>query len=107
MPNKPVRQSAKYREQQYRKRMAAQARGGTAAGPAELTAPDDETVGLNSAPTTGTTTVRYAPSGNGTATATRPAPAVPRRAPTVAAVTAARAARGRVAAQMQQMNLED
>src|SRR5689334_7270974 len=113
MPNKPVRQSAKYREQQYRKRMAAQARGGTAVTPAELDAPEHETVQLDNAPSVGTSTVRFAPRGNGPATATRPTaaprstPAVPRRTPAVPVPSAVRTARGRIAAQMQQMNLED
>jgi len=104
MPNKPVRQNAKYREQQLRKRAAAATRTGTA--PAELGASDTDTVRLDATPTNGTSTVRFAPAANGTATATRPAPAAVRR-PAVPVPSAVRTARGRIAAQMQQMNLED
>jgi hypothetical protein len=105
MPNKPVRQNAKYREQQLRKRAAAAPRGGTA--PAELSTPETDTIRLDNPPGNGTSTVRFAPGANGTATATRPAPAAPRRPAAMAVPSAVRTARGRIATQMQQMNLED
>lgn len=105
MPNKPVRQSAKFREQQYRKRMAAQGRAGSL-DTAELGASE-------SAPAPGENeteigSVRFAGVGASAATATRPAPVVPRRTAAMPATPGAlRTARGRIAAQMQEMNLAD
>ena len=122
MPNKPVRQSAKYREQQYRKRMAAQAHAAAGLEDAERMTPESDTTRLDGMPVPEATTVRFVPAGTATATAAppragaaasrtatlppRPA-AVPRRPSTMPVPSAVRTARGRIAAQIQQLNLED
>jgi len=117
MPNKPVRQSAKYKEQQLRKRTVTQSRPGGSVETAEPEELGTSTVRLDGVPVSDVTTVRFAPATAaraGVATATRPAavaPArpgvVPRRPVTIGAVSAVRTARGRIAAQMQEMNLTD
>ncbi|HMA35110.1 MAG TPA: hypothetical protein VKY74_11615 [Chloroflexia bacterium] len=106
MPNKPVRQSAKFKEQQYRKRMVAQSRTTGTTTAAELDGPPDETVRGDGPPAPEVSTMRFAPAGTGTATATRPA-AAPRRPASMAMPSAVRTARGRITAQMQEMNLVD
>ncbi len=123
MPNKPVRQSAKYKEQQYRKRMAQGPTAGTAT--AELDGPEPDTTVLDSTQVSDATTIRFSPAGDGTAVApvavplraSTPRPPMPRppttttlnrRPPATATPTSAvRTARGRIAAQMQEMNLTD
>ncbi len=126
MPNKPVRQSAKYKEQQYRKRMAQGQPVGTAT--AELDGPERDTTALDSTQVADATTIRFSPAGDGATTAaTAPVATVPRtaaprppmprppttttlnrRPPTAATpMSAVRTARGRIAAQMQEMNLTD
>jgi hypothetical protein len=104
MPNKPVRQSAKYREQQLRKRIAQGDRPAGTFDTAEL----DGAPEAAGTPSPDATTMRFSPSGTGTATVTRTT-TLNRRPPgaTSAAVTAARTARGRVAAQVHEMNLAD
>jgi hypothetical protein len=121
MPSKPVRQSAKYKEQQYRKRMAAQARTAGTLDPAELEGTDGTPSTRDEATTPETTTMRFAPANSaGTSVATRPtAPAAvrpaaaaaprtapPRRAAAATMPSAVRGARGRIAAQMQEMDLQ-
>lgn len=121
MPSKPVRQSAKYKEQQYRKRMAAQARTAGTLDPAELEGTDGTPSTRDEATTPETNTMRFAPANSaGTSVATRPtAPAAVRPAPAAAPRTApprrpaaatmpsaVRGARGRIAAQMQEMDLQ-
>jgi len=103
MPTKSARQSAKYKEQQYRKRMAAQAR--TTAPPAELTGTENGTVETATRPQPAAPPTRLASAGNGTAVAARPG--LTPRAGGMTMPSAVRTARGRVAAQIQQMNLED
>ncbi len=118
MPNKPVRQSAKYKEQQYRKRMAQGPTAGTAT--AELDGPEPDTTVLDSTQVSDATTIRFSPVGDGTAVApvavppraSTPRPptttTLNRRPPATAIPTSAvRTARGRIAAQMQEMNLTD
>lgn len=112
MPNKPVRQNAKYREAQLRKRVSAQGRGAGALDTAEREEMPADTVRLDGAPAPEAPVMRFAPSGGAaTAAATRPAaaPAAPaaRRAAAGAATSAVRSARGRIAAQMHEMNLAD
>ncbi|HUS14117.1 MAG TPA: hypothetical protein VM536_03770 [Chloroflexia bacterium] len=101
MPSKTVRQNAKYREQQLRKREATQ---GRAAGTFVADAENDGVEMPAEA-----TTVRFVPAGTAAAAvATQPRPvAVPRRTPGMPAASPVRTARGRIAAQMQQMNLAD
>jgi len=120
MPSKPVRQSAKYKEQQYRKRMAAQARTAGTLDPAELEGTDGTPRTPDEATTPEVNTMRFAPAnGAGTSVATRPtAPAAVRPAATAAPRTApprrpgatlpsaVRGARGRIATQMQEMDLQ-
>ena len=123
MPNKPVRQSAKYKEQQYRKRMAQGPTAGTAT--AEPDGPEPDTAVLNSTQLSDATTIRFSPAGEGAAVAPvaapsrtpTPRPPMPRppttttlnrRPPaTSSATSAVRTARGRIAVQMQEMNLTD
>ncbi len=123
MPNKPVRQSAKYKEQQYRKRMTQDRPAGTAI--AELDRLEPDTTVLDGAQVSDATTIRFSPASDGAVPAvaaavprtTAPRPAVPRptttttlnrRPPTATTTTTAvRTARGRIAAQMQEMNLTD
>src|SRR5690349_24500905 len=123
MPSKPVRQSAKYKEQQYRKRMAAQARTAGTLDPGELEGTDGTPSTRDEATTPEMNTMRFAPANSaGTSVATRPtapaavrpaAPAAPRptaaprrpgTAPSVP--SAVRGARGRIAAQIQEMDLQ-
>jgi hypothetical protein len=122
MPNKPARQSAKHKEQQYRKRMAAQARTAGTLDPAELEGTDGTPSTRDEATTPEMNTMRFAPANSaGTSVATRPsapaavrpaAAAPPRTAPprrSAAAATmpsAVRGARGRITAQMQEMDLQ-
>src|SRR4051812_28896982 len=107
MPNKPVRQSAKYREQQMRKRLAQGDRPAGTLETAELDGASDPTERV-STPSPDATTMRFSPSGTGTATVARTTTTLNRRpAATSAAVTAARTARGRIAAQVQELNLAD
>jgi hypothetical protein len=119
MPNKPARQSAKYKEQQYRKRMAAQARTAGTLDPAELEGTDGTASTRDESTTPEMNTMRFAPANSaGTSVATRPAAArpaasaAPRTAPprrAAAAPTmpsAVRGARGRIAAQLQEMDLQ-
>ncbi len=104
MPNKPVRQNAKYKEQQYRKRMTAQARSAGSIEAPELDLAGDA-ARTPSAPADDASVIRYAPSGTATAMATRPVTA--RRPISTQPPSATRIQRGRIAAQMQQMNLTD
>jgi hypothetical protein len=122
MPNKPARQSAKYKEQQYRKRMAAQARTAGSLDPAELEGTDGTPSTRDETTTPEMNTMRFAPANSaGTSVATRPsapaavrpaAAAAPRTAPprrSAAAPTlpsTVRGARGRITAQMQEMDLQ-
>jgi len=123
MPNKPVRQSAKYKEQQYRKRMAQGQTAGTAT--TELDELETDTTALDSTQVSDATTIRFSPAGEGVAAVpvatlprtTAPRPPMPRPptttklnrrpATTAAPMSAVRTARGRIAAQMQEMNLTD
>ena len=109
MPNKPVRQNAKYREAQLRKRVSAQGRGAGALDTAERAEMPADTLRLDGAPAPEAPVMRFAPSGGAaTAAATRPAaPPATRRAAAGAATSAVRSARGRIAAQMHEMNLAD
>jgi hypothetical protein len=111
MPNKPVRQNAKYREAQLRKRGSAQGRGAGALDTAEREEMPTDTVRLDGAPAPEAPVMRFAPSG-GAATAAATRAAAPARRPATAAAagaatSAARSARGRIAAQMHEMNLAD
>src|SRR5437763_1787998 len=67
MPNKPVRQSAKYREQQMRKRMAQGDRPAGATDTAELDGATSSAEGV-STPSPDATTLRFSPSGTATTT---------------------------------------
>ena len=112
MPKQPApRQSAKYREQQLRRRLAAQER-----------ATLGEDLDVDQAPVTPSdgSTVTFAPASVSAATrsaaTTTPAaprvptprpPTAPRRAATVVPAGTVRPSRGRLAAQVQTMNLED
>ena len=120
MPSKPVRQSAKYKEQQYRKRMATQARTAGTLDPAELEGTDGTPSTRDEATTPEMNTMRFAPANSaGTSVATRAtAPAAVRPAASAALRTApprraaatmpsaVRGARGRITAQMQEMDLQ-
>ena len=112
MPNKPVRQNAKYREAQLRKRVSAQGRGAGALDTAEREEMPADTVRPHGAPAPEAPVMRFAPSGGAaTAAATRrpPLPRLPPPAvrPPAPATSAVRSARGRIAAQMHEMNLAD
>jgi hypothetical protein len=104
MPNKPVRQSAKFKEQQYRKRMAAQAQTDGLTTTAELDATDAGDAPMD---TPEAKTVRFAPVGTGAAAAAMPRPGVAPRRPSAVPLSAVRSERGRIAAQMQERNLQE